>query len=109
MTNQLEKKKRANEKLDELKAYYGHLVTYIGVNIMITIVKITHNLHNGETLGDAVWDFATFAIWIFWGIGLLFHTIKVFSYNPFYGKDWEKRQIEKYIAEERKEVEKYKK
>ncbi len=104
MTNQQEKEKRAIKRLDALKVYYGHLVTYLGVNIMITVVKITRNLENGETLNEAIWDFATFAVWIFWGVALLFHTINVFSYNPFYSKEWEKRQIEKYMNEEKKNL-----
>lgn len=109
MTNQKEKKIRAKEKLDRLKGYYSHLIAYIGVNTMITVVKIVRNLDNGETLGEAIWDFGTFAIWIFWGIGLFFHTAKVFSFNPFFNKEWEERQIEKYIEEERTEAEKFKK
>ena len=63
---------------------------------------------NGESLGEAIWDFGTFAVWLFWGIGLLFHAIKIFSLNPFFNKDWEQRQIRKYMEKEKKEIEKYK-
>ncbi len=108
MTDQIAKKKRAKERLEELKGYYGHLIAYIGVNTMITVVKIVGNISNGETFAEAFWDFGTFAIWLFWGIGMFFHTIKVFSYNPFFGKDWEQRQLQKYMDQERTEAEKYK-
>jgi hypothetical protein len=108
MENNLDKKARARERVEELKGFYGHLMAYLGVNTMITSVKIVSNLSDGETFGEAFFDFGTFAIWLFWGIGLFFHGVKVFNFNPFFGKEWEKRQIQKYMADEKKEVEKYK-
>jgi hypothetical protein len=38
----------------------------------------------------------------------LFHGLKVFSYNPFFNKEWEERQIRKYMEREKREAEKYK-
>lgn len=102
------KKARAKEKVEELKGFYGHLFAYIGVNTMITVIKIVRNLGEGETFAEALFDFGTFAIWFFWGIGLFFHGVKVFNFNPFFGKNWEKRQIQKYMDESREEAEKYK-
>lgn len=107
-TNNLDKKSRAKEKVEELKGFYGHLFAYIGVNTMITVIKIVKNLGDGETFMQSFFDFGTFAIWFFWGIGLFFHWVKVFNINPFFGKDWEKRQIQKYMDESREEAEKYK-
>ncbi|WP_251795844.1 MULTISPECIES: 2TM domain-containing protein [unclassified Arenibacter] len=60
-------------------------------------------------MGNPLWrHFGTFTVWLFWGIGLLFHGLKVFSYNPFFNKDWEEKHIRKYMEEEKREVEKYK-
>lgn len=101
------KLRRARRRVAELKGFYGHLVAYLGVNLFITISKILNDLGNGETFWEAFWDFGTFVIWFFWGIGLAFHAVKVFSLNPIFGKEWEKRQLEKYIQKEEKEIEKY--
>lgn len=102
------KLERAKKRVDEIKGFYVHLTIYLAVNTLITIVNIVKNMGNGESLGEAIWDYGTFAVWLFWGIGLLFHAIKVFSLNPFFNKDWEQRQIRKYMEKEKKEIKKYK-
>lgn len=104
----LDKKARAKEKVEELKGFYIHLLVYVSVNSFITIAKIVRNFQNGESFKEAIWDFSTIAVWLFWGIGLVFHGLKVFSYSPFFSKDWEERQIRKYMEEDRKESQKYK-
>ena len=43
-------------------------------------------------------------LWFFWpllgwGIGVVFHGIKVFNYMPFIGKDWEERKIKEFMDE----------
>ena len=35
-----------------------------------------------------------------WGIGLVFHAVKVFGLNPFFGKNWEERKIKEYMQED---------
>ncbi|MGI9552378.1 MAG: 2TM domain-containing protein [Aurantibacter sp.] len=102
------KMRRARKRIEELKGFYWHLASYLAVNLVISIFKITRNLGDGETFSEAFFDFGTFAIWFFWGIGLFFHGVKVFGTIPIFGKGWEERQIQKYIEQERKEAEKYK-
>lgn len=101
------RRRKARRRVEELKGYYGHLTAYLLVNIALTTFKIIGNLNNGESFAEAFFDFGTFAIWFFWGIGLFFHTLKVFSLNPFFSKDWEKRQIQKYIDKEKEDASKY--
>ena len=101
------KKFRAQRRIEELKGFYVHCIVYIGVNLFISINKIVHNVQDGETFWEAFWDFGTFAVWLFWGIGLVFHAIKTFNYNPFFSKEWEERQIKKFMEGDRKESEKY--
>ncbi len=102
-----EKMKRAKKRVEELKGFYIHLTVYILVNTFISAMKIVRDLGDGESFGEAFWDFGTFAVWFFWGIGMFFHGVKVFSYNPFFGKDWERRQIQKYMDKDKKDAEKY--
>lgn len=102
------KLERAKKQVAELKGFYVHLVVYLAVNVFVTVAKILENLGNGESFLKAFWDFGTLAVWLFWGIGLLFHGLKVFSYNPFFNKEWEERQIRKYMEKEKRESEKYK-
>ena len=105
--NNRDKLDRAKKRVLELKGFYIHLTVYTLVNTFISTMKIIRNMGDGESFNDAFWDFGTFAVWFFWGIGLFFHGLKVFSYNPFFGKDWEKRQIQKYMDKDKNEAEKY--
>ena len=105
--NNRDKLDRAKKRVEKLKGFYIHLTVYILVNTFISTMKIIRNIGEGESFNEAFWDFGTFAVWFFWGIGLFFHGLKVFSYNPFFGKDWEKRQIQKYMDKDKNETEKY--
>ena len=107
MENENIKLQRAKERLQELKGFYWHLAAYIGVNSLISISTIVKRVNNGASLLETL-DFGTFAVWFFWGIGLFFHGIKVFSYNPIFSKEWEEHQIQKYIEKDKQEAEKYK-
>jgi hypothetical protein len=101
------KKERAKKRVEELKGFYIHLMVYLLVNIMISTVIVVSLMQNGRSFIASVWNFGTVSTWLFWGIGMLFHGLKVFSYNPFFNKEWEERQIQKYLDEDRDESEKY--
>ncbi len=109
METDRKKLKRAKRRLEELKGFYWHLAAYVGVNSFITITKLVRNMANGETLSQAFFDFGTFAVWLFWGIGIFFHALKVYSYNPIFSKEWEERQIQKYIEKDKREAAKFNK
>ena len=105
--NNREKLDRAKKRVEKIKGFYIHLTVYVLVNTFISATKIIGNMGDGESFNDAFWDFGTFAVWFFWGIGLFFHGLKVFSYNPFFGKDWEEKQIQKYMDKDKTESDKY--
>lgn len=105
--NERRKRNRAKKRVEDLKGFYWHFASYLFVNLMITTFKIVRNLTEGETFDQAFFDFGTFAVWFFWGIGLFFHAMKVFSIGSVLGKDWEERQIQKYIEKEKEETAKY--
>ncbi|MFH6604312.1 2TM domain-containing protein [Maribacter algicola] len=101
------KLRRARKKVEELKGFYWHMAIYLTVNLFISISKISRNMFSGESFGEGFLEFETFAVWVFWGVGLAFHAVKVFSLNPIFGKKWEERQIKKYMEQDSKEVEKF--
>ena len=94
------KYKRAKKRVDELKGFYIHMTVYIVVNTFIII--------NIALRTDSFWHWANFITPVFWGIGLLFHASHAFRYNPFFGRDWEERQLRKFIEEDKKEIDKFK-
>ena len=79
---------RAMEYVQGLKAFYGHLATYIIVNIVLLAV-------NWFITPGYFW-----VLWVMmgWGIGLASHAVATFELFNFFDADWEKREIEKRLG-----------
>lgn len=90
--NQQEAYKRAKKRLDELKGFYGHLLSYVLViPFLILINYMTY------------WGYKWF--WwpmLGWGIGLAVHALGVFGKDKIFGKEWEERKIKEYMDKESK-------
>jgi len=87
---------RAKKKLEKLKGFYWHLVSYMAVNTFLMIV-IASNLDKGESF----WNYGTFSVAFFWGIGLAFHALGVFGPDLMFGKQWEQRKIQEYMDKDK--------
>lgn len=87
---------RARKRLEDIKGFYWHLASYVIVNLFLIVFIGAAKVKEGESL----WDFGLFATPLFWGIGLLFHALSVFGKKIFFAKDWEERQIKKFMEEE---------
>jgi hypothetical protein len=105
--NRTDRMIRAQKRVDELKGFYIHLLVYILVNLFITGITVIARVNGGESFGKAFFSFASFSTAIFWGIGLGFHAAKVYSFSPLFSKNWEERQIQKYIEKDKQEAEKF--
>ncbi|MBY8961708.1 2TM domain-containing protein [Flavobacterium sp. D11R37] len=81
---------KAQKKVEEIKSFYGHLSSYILVNIGLTIINLI-------TSPGSLW-FIYPALG--WGVGLAVHGMSVFNFLPFLGKDWEDRKIRQYMEQE---------
>jgi hypothetical protein len=88
----------AKKRVEKIKGFYIHLAVYILVNIFISSVIIFGLTQDNElSFKEAVTHFGTYSTWLFWGIGVFFHWLGVFGSNLFFGKEWEKKQVEKYM------------
>ncbi|MCZ8537730.1 MULTISPECIES: 2TM domain-containing protein [Paenisporosarcina] len=83
-----EKYVRAKKRVENLKAFYIHLMVYVLVNIMLFTINIISD-------PDNLWFFYPLAGW---GIGLTVHGISTLAYGKF-GADWEERKIKEYMEE----------
>ncbi len=81
----------AKKRVEEIKGFYFHLVTYILVNAVLVVINLL-------TSPEYLWF-----IWpiIGWGAGLVAHAFSVFS--NLWGKSWEERKI-KEIMEKDKQI-----
>lgn len=102
----LSKFERAQKKVAEIRGFYNHLVVYIIVNAALLLFreKFVFTLISKEALGNP--EFLDWLNWnifgtpIIWGIALGIHAFKVFSNRSIFGKEWEERQIRKYLEED---------
>ena len=100
-----EKRKQAKKRVEEIKGFYIHLMVDIVVNLFIVLSIVYNQYADGEPLLG--WPMLVTPL--FWGIGLGIHAANVFGFGMVLGKNWEERMIRKYMEEDRKEAEKFKK
>lgn len=87
---ELERQKfeRAKKRVQAIAGFYKHLMSYVLVNLFLITLQY-FKLEPGETF----FEFSTFSVAFFWGIGLAFHALGVFGSNVFLGQDWEEKKI----------------
>jgi len=81
---------KAKKRVEEIKGFYGNLIAYIIVNIGLLVINLL-------TSPNYLWFFWPM---LGWGIGVVFHGMKVFNYMPFIGKDWEEKKIKEFMDKE---------
>ncbi|WP_047415741.1 2TM domain-containing protein [Cellulophaga sp. Hel_I_12] len=108
MRNEHLKLERAKARIAQLRGFYIHAAVYVIINTLLILIKIMNNIENGESFAQAFFDFSTFITPFFWGIGLLVHGLKISRVNPFFSKEWEARQIKKYVDQDKVDIEKFK-
>ena len=86
------KYERAKGRVEELRAYYNHLITYVLVIGGLAAL----NYYNNE------WRYTWF-LWAAagWGIGIASHTFKTFYGSVVFGKDWEERKIQEFMNKDK--------
>ena len=81
---------KARKRVEEIKGFYGNLIAYVVVNIGLMVLNLL-------TSPGYLWFFWPM---LGWGIGVLFHGMKVFNYMPFFGKEWEEKKIKEFMDKE---------
>ncbi len=87
---------QALKKVKRIKGFYIHLMVYIVINVMILLLQFFNN----EPSRD-FWQWQTFGMAIFWGIGIVSHAMSVFLPTLLLGKDWEQRKINEIMEKDR--------
>ena len=81
---------RARNHVEELKGFYYSLISYCLVIPFLIFINYKTS-----------WGFQWFWFPMFgWGIGLAIQAFRVFVNSGAFGRDWERRKIEKYMQEE---------
>jgi hypothetical protein len=85
-----EKYLRAKKRVENLKAFYIHLIVFILVNAMLLFINLITDAGNW-------WFLYSLGAW---GIGVIVHCVSTFAYGVF-GANWEERKIKEYMEKER--------
>ena len=92
---------RAKKRVKDIQGFYWHFFWYLVVNLFLTFGSTVSNLFNGESFDINQFNFGTFSVWFFWGIGLAAHWLHVFGKNIIFSKDWEERKIKEYMDKDK--------
>jgi hypothetical protein len=90
----------AYRRVKKLKGFYSHVKVYIIVNIIIIVSSLTRDNFSDGMDFSGLTQWHTYSTALFWGIGLLAHGLSVFGTDWFFGSDWEKRKIQKYMEKD---------
>jgi len=82
---------RAQERVTEIKNFYGKVLSAIFTIIIIAAI----NYYLNE------WRHAWF-LWVVLGLGisLFLKALKIFNFNPFMSRGWEERKLQEFMNEE---------
>ncbi len=110
--NYTQKMARAVNRVQQIKKFHHHLLVYLIVNALLFMAKILFfdqfALHDFEDPNFIDWvEWNVIGTPLLWGIGLLGHALHVFLLQgrplavlkPHFLKDWEDRQLQKYLKE----------
>lgn len=80
---------QAKDHIEKLKGFYGHLVVYCIFVLVFIVINVW----------TTSFPWAIFPI-IGWGLGVFFHAMEVFNWNPLLGRSWESRKIRELMDKE---------
>jgi transcriptional regulator with XRE-family HTH domain len=75
-------------RVRKIRGFYIHLTQYVVVIAVLAVINlVTHS--------SRLWFF-----WpaLGWGIGVLAHAAATFEFIPFFGAEWERKQVEKQLG-----------
>ncbi len=93
---------KAKLRIEEIKKFYKHLVTYLLVNLFLTFVwKFSFKLIGNFIISNQIDEesFIHIPIWFIWGIFLALHALKTFGFLNISGRDWEERKMKEFMKE----------
>ncbi len=70
-----------------MRDYYLHLLIYLAANAGCIAINLFTNPHTLWFVG----------LGLFWGIGLLAHTLRIFVFDRYFDGQWERAYVEKLL------------
>ncbi|OXB24961.1 histidine kinase [Flavobacterium tructae] len=95
--NEEDKYYLAKKRVEEIKGFYGNLTAYVIVNLVLIFINLYASPRHLWFYWPLMW----------WGVGVVFHGLKVFKVFPVLGKDWEEKKIKELMEKERENKNKW--
>ncbi len=96
---------KAKKRVQEIKGFYIHLLTYIFINLILSGIILFGLLHTNRPFSKIISNFGIYSTWVFWGVGIFFHWMRVFGINSFgITKKWEERKIQEFMQQEKESI-----
>lgn len=91
---------KARKKVENIKKFYKHVVTYLIVNLFLTFVwKFSFKIFGNFILSNQYDSdgFIHIPFWLIWGIFLIFDAFRTYDVITIFGKDWEERKMKEFM------------
>lgn len=86
----------ARRRIKQKKRLYFHFVLFVLGSLLLFVA---HNFLDNTVVSD--WYLWVITIWLFL---FILHFIKIFITNRFMNKDWEREQIDRLVALQKKKI-----
>ena len=88
ITAQTAQERIAFKQAQRLRGYYLHLIMYVVINAGCIAINLFTN-------PDQLWFVG---LSLFWGLGLIVHTLTIFVLDKYFTGEWELAQVEKRLG-----------
>lgn len=102
---QLELIENAQKRIRQKKRLYVHFVIFLIGAIFLILANTVLGIGEDVKLFDINWFVYAILAWLFL---FLYHAFNVFVTHKFMGKDWEKAQLDKLVAQQQNRIDKLK-
>ena len=102
---QLELIQNAQRRVRQKKRLYRHFVVFLFGSILLIVANLVLKIGSEIKVFNQEWFITAIAIWI---VILLYHIFNVFVTNRFMGKEWETKQLDKLVSEQKIRIEEIK-
>jgi len=102
---QLELIENAQKRIKQKKRLYSHFVMFLIGSIFMIIANTLLDIGKGFKVAGIEWFVPVIIVWLFF---LCYHAFNVYVTHKFMGKNWEKKQLDKLVAQQQNRVEKLK-
>jgi hypothetical protein len=92
----------AQNKIEEIKNFYKHLVFFILINVLLTFFwlfsfKVFGDIIISNKFNDS--GFLHYPLWLVLGIILAIHALKIFVFPKVFGNTWKDKKIKELMKE----------